>query len=649
MVDSIAFRGLTYKKAPRRVRRPPDPGDTRDVAYVFIITGQSLSAGNAAGDPVQTPVTLGPIAGHYQFDNLWNDAHTAIRTPSSDWTRVAVKNPMRQEGANDNFYPFNTYYETPHAAMAERFGQLGLAPTNWTHVGRNALPYAAIKKGGYQPSYAGSITELQEWVVRNDALDLRTVVAGIVLIHGESDLGNANYGPVYLPEMQADYNADCKAVTGQTEDVPLYFNQPSAAWPTGLGTYNDISEQMLTAHNGTTLVCVGPKYAVQYNAGDIHLVPSGTRQMGILMAEAIYSHRYYGTYDPLEPSTVVQTGNHTVECTLVGTDSSSIEFDSTWWDNNHSTQLTEWADGYGFELSDNSGRLTITDVQFDGNVGVITTSATIGASPVLSYAHLVDGDNKPRRGQVRTTTNFWLSHFTRPIEPLIGGFDITSLAWEIYLLGDNLNADYQIDAVAVGNSAGRHFRATSDDSLLAGGTFGLHDSVDLQSKEMWSLPVGWFLSDVVNTTSWSFVCIADLQSFSAIGTQYYDVPTLIGTGGGSVYWGIGISNIAGTNYVVAGAYDVGFYSFAVPASTGKQVIQWRCVAGVQQMRINKDPWTTGPTITDITLVTGRLDTDMGAGKANADVALYGISKTAFDDATFDDICDLAADEYGVTL
>lgn len=389
-------------------------GGDAQTAYIFITTGQSLSAGNLAGDPVQTPVTDGPIDGHYQFDNLWNDAHTAIRTPSADWTMVAPKNPMRMEGANNNFYPFNTYYEVPCAAMAERFDELGLAPTCHTHVGRNALPYSAIKKGGSQPSYAGSITELEEWVVRLEALGYTVVVAGIILIHGESDLGDAAYGPTYLPEMQADYDADCKAITGQTEDVPLYFNQPSAAYPTSLSSYSDIHEQMLTAHNGTTLVCVGPKYQVEYNPSDIHLVPQGTRAMGRQIATAIMEHRA-GGYDPLQPLTCVKTGASTVDVTFQGTDSGALQFDTTWWDSNHSTALTEWQNGKGFELSDNTGRLTITSVSIAGSVVTVTTSATIGTSPVVAYAHLADGDSKPRRGQLRTTSGFWCAHFSRSV------------------------------------------------------------------------------------------------------------------------------------------------------------------------------------------------------------------------------------------
>lgn len=398
----------------RRGTGTPVAGGDTQTAYVFITTGQSLSAGNAAGNPVQTPVTPGPITGHYQFDHLANDALTGIRTPSSAWTKVEVKNPMRELGANDNFYPFNCYYETPCAAMAERFDELGLAPTCHTHVGRNALPYASIKKGGYGPSYAGSITELEEWVVRLELLGYAVVVAGIILIHGESDLGDAAYGPTYLPEMQADYDADCKSITGQTEDVPLYFNQPSAAWPTSLASYNDIHEQMLTAHNGTTLVCVGPKYQVTYNTGDIHLVPQGTRDMGRAIATAVMEHRG-GGYDPLEPTTCVKTSGTTVDVTFTGTGSGSLTFDTSVWDSNHSTALTEWQNGKGFELSDNTGRLTITGVSIAGNVVTVTTSATIGTSPVVSYAHLADGDSKPRRGQLRTTTGYWCAHFTRSV------------------------------------------------------------------------------------------------------------------------------------------------------------------------------------------------------------------------------------------
>jgi len=392
-------------------------GGDAQTAYIFITTGQSLSVGCASGGPVQTPATPGPIVGHFQNDNIWNDAHTGVRSPASDWTLVEPKNPMRTEGANDQYWPFNVWYESPCAAMAERFDELGLAPTGHINVGHNGQPYSVIKKGGSGPSYAGSMSELAEMNTKLVALGYTVIVAGIILIHGESDLGNASYGPTYLPELQSDYDTDCKAITGQTEDVPLYVSMPSAAWPTSASSYNDIHEQELTAHNGTTIVCVGPKApdtSGYYIASDIHLSPAGTRAMGRQIATAIMEHRA-GGYDPLQPLTCVKTGASTVDVTFQGTDSGALQLDSTYWDSNHSTALTEWQNGKGFELSDNTGRLTITGVSIAGNVVTVTTSATIGTSPVVSYAHLADGDSKPRRGQLRTTTGYWCAHFTRSV------------------------------------------------------------------------------------------------------------------------------------------------------------------------------------------------------------------------------------------
>lgn len=648
--QAVSYLGSRYGIT---VAEPDGPAEPLGPAYIFVTTGQSLSVGCAAGDPTQTPVTPGPITGHYQNDNIWNDAHTGVRTPHSDWTLVAPKNPMRIEGANGTGWPFNCWYETPCAAMAERFGELGLNYTGHICAGQNGQPYSGIKKGGGVASYAGSIDEVQEMYTKLIALGHTSViVAGIILIHGESDLGNTDYGPVYLPEMQADYEADCQAITGQTEAIPLYYNQPSAGYPTALNTTSNIHQQMIDAHNGTNLVLVGPKYAVEYISGDFHLSPTGTRAMGRSIATAIYAHRN-GGFTPLTPTSVIKTSSTTIEVTFQGNGSSSLVFDDTYWNDNHLNELTEWVDGKGFEVTDDSGRRTISSVGIASNVVTITISGgALSTNPICSYAFTIDGELTPRRGQLRTSAGDWCTHFTYSVTDGGGGggFDITTLDWEVYSLGDNLEPDgSQITAVAVGNSAGRDFISTTLDGVTAGGTFGTHDSVTWESKQLWSNGT-YITSDIINPQDWSFVMIADLQSFSAVGSSYHDTPTLYGGQGGYVYWGIGIANVGGDDKVIAGCYEGGFKTVEILASTGKQVIQWRCTAGVQQIRINKGAWeTAGSTVGAVGYMDMMLTNNMGVDIADADVAFLGVSKVAFDDTTFDDICDLAALEFGVTL
>lgn len=385
-----------------------------NVVWIFIITGQSLSVGCAAGNPTQTPYDAGPVTGHYQNDNLQDDPRTGVQSPPSTWTLVAPHNPMRLEDAGGIYWPYNVWYESPHVGAARRFEELGFGATGWINVGYNGQPYSAIKKGGTSPSYDGSLDELTEMCTKLIALGKTPKVGGIIGIHGESDNGNADYGPVYIPEFQSDYDADCKAITGQTEDIPYYFTQPSAGYPTTLGSSSSINDQMLAAHNGTTLVLAGAKYALPYIASDFHLSPEGTWLMGKMIAEAIYAHKN-GGFSPLRPSSAVKTSSTTIQVTFTGSGNGSLTFDTAWWDSNHSTQLTEWADGKGFEVSDNSGRLTITDATISGNVVTITTSTSIGTSPVCSYAHTIDGDLKTRRGQLRTTSGNWCCHFSMSV------------------------------------------------------------------------------------------------------------------------------------------------------------------------------------------------------------------------------------------
>lgn len=356
-----------------------------------------------------TPVTTDPVTGHYQLDFLF-DYGTFALNPSSAWELADVRNPMRDE-ARGTGWPYNAWDEAPPPAMAKWFADNH--PNIITaHVcaGQDGQPYSGIKKGGSAASYAGSVDEVARLYTLLTGLGKIVKVAGVALVHGESDNGNASYSD-YIQELQGDYDADLKAITGQTEDIPVFTTQPSAGYPTALGSTSNIHEEMLEAAAANPLIkMVGPKYAVEYASGDFHLTPTGTRDMARLYASKIYQHIIGNSVDSLYPLSVTKTSSTTIKAVM---SQSGLSFDTSAWDSNHSVQNTEWASGKGFEVTDNTGKLSISGVSIAGDEVTVTVSSTIGTSPRLAYAHNVDGDNKPRRGQLRVTGGDWCCHFDR--------------------------------------------------------------------------------------------------------------------------------------------------------------------------------------------------------------------------------------------
>ena len=231
-------------------------------------------------------------------------------------------------------------------------------------------------------------------------------------------------------------------------------------------------------------------------------------------------------------------------------------------------------------------------------------------------------------------------------------FDIYALSWSYLVEGDNLVGDASLTGTASGGlSGGRDWASTSGAGLAAGGTFGTHASIDWASHAGWTFGEA-ILSDLVSAQDWQVVIIADIQGFTATGTNFTDSKQIIRTNSGT-YFGIGLLNNGANDKLVAGCYSGAYkhvtYPAAGNAATGKQVIQWQCIAGVQRMRVNKGAWVTGDAVTAISSLTDYLRNDEGAGPGNLDMALFGVSLAGMSDTVLDNICDLAASEYGVTL
>lgn len=251
-------------------------------------------------------------------------------------------------------------------------------------------------------------------------------VGGIFLTHGESDAGNANYDDDML-QLWTDYNADLKAITGQTQSIPLFTSQQHGIFmyeagsaPRSMDTSTRLQWTAALDHPDE-IVCVGPKYQYTHAPDFVHLVPLGYELMGEKYGQAFYQHVLLGRpWKPLQPlaNTVARDGA-----------SITLDFDvpvpPLAWDDDlpkpHESDVTEWALGRGFEVRVGATRLEIVSVELvDEDTLTITCTTDVPSGATLGYAATSDGaaisGTPPRWGQLKDSDPF-VGDFTQVAQP----------------------------------------------------------------------------------------------------------------------------------------------------------------------------------------------------------------------------------------
>src|SRR5450432_522585 len=220
--------------------------------WVGIVgTGQSLAVGcqSAAMSTTQ------PFK-NVMLRDLGPDPKYPINgVATAQWSLVPLVEPMRMKvpgyAADDSQYPNNLcitdgkYGETPHPGFANTLSALWAARGNGDYVtahsivARGGACIGQINKldsmGGGR-TYAAGISEARVFKRLADQAVKTYGVAAVLMTHGECDSQNPPFNPMYeaqLYQLWSDYNADLKAVTGQTRDVVMLGSQQSGL-PAGL-------------------------------------------------------------------------------------------------------------------------------------------------------------------------------------------------------------------------------------------------------------------------------------------------------------------------------------------------------------------------------------------------------------------------------
>lgn len=392
----------TIDAATAAVTPSRSPAPSRyDVNHV-LSTGQSLSVG-AAGVPALTKVQ--------PYANLM--FAPGVMPGGEHLTRFV---PLQESGL-----------ETMSSAFANLVARLAREEDQREHDllvslhGKSSTGYWGLKRGS--KAYATGMAQVTRGRDIAKANGQTYVVSAVTTVHGESDHVEKNLRYERdLVTWQADYERDVRAITGQTDPVPLFETQMSS-WNHYGAAESVIPLAQLAAHVAAPgkVILVGPKYHLPYAADGVHLSSEGYRHMGEDYAKAYRRVVVEGrTWEPLRPKTITRTG--AVVTVTFHVPTPPLVFDTT--------RVSDPGD-YGFRFVDDQ-KTRITQVVLSGpDTVTITLSGEPGRATRLQYASIgvpntPAGPRTGPRGNLRDSDATvsasgnelfaWCVHFDVPVD-----------------------------------------------------------------------------------------------------------------------------------------------------------------------------------------------------------------------------------------
>ncbi len=245
--------------------------------------------------------------------------------------------------------------------------------------GIGGTPYSGLKKGTV--AFTNGMAQVTAGKDLAGKAGKSYVVRAVTNVHGESDhvAGNASY-QANLLEWQSDYETGVKAITGQTESVPMLQTQVSSWTKYGQAT-SIIPAQQLGAHVAAPgkMILVGPKYHLEYTADGVHLTAKGYQHMGEDYAKVYRRVVLEGQpWEPVRPKKITRAGAQiTIEMHVP---KPPLAMDTT---------IVSDPGKNGFEYTDDSGAApAIASVAITGPTTVVVTlaAAPTGANKRVRYA-----------------------------------------------------------------------------------------------------------------------------------------------------------------------------------------------------------------------------------------------------------------------
>ncbi|MBS2014764.1 MAG: hypothetical protein JST00_17885 [Deltaproteobacteria bacterium] len=270
----------------------PLPDASRQSAIHHVLgTGQSLAVGAFGAPPLSTTQPFGNLmfeggvlataSGLSSFVPLVEGVGSGVETMSSAFANLVSSASTSSGGAHDLLV-------SVHAV--------------------GGAPYRVLAKG--TPPYALGLEQVRAGRRLASERGLAYDVSAVTCAHGAADHTerNARYAEDVV-QWQRDYEADVKAITGQTTAIPFFHTQYSSF--SIYDATSAIPAAQLRAHVDAPgkVILVGPRYPLLYGPDGVHLTNEGYRLMGEYYAKAyrrVVVER--GTWEPVRPKTITRTG-----------------------------------------------------------------------------------------------------------------------------------------------------------------------------------------------------------------------------------------------------------------------------------------------------------------------------------------------------
>ena len=352
----------------------------------IIGTGQSLSVGARA------PRILSTSQPYNNLKLSTGDLAWPVDPNNSSLKMVPLVEPVgRLAPTYPSSWPTNIDGETFHTTMADELTALvrkkfkrDLISVH-SAVGEDGQGMVYIKKGAEihgvnGHSYQAALTEATAITRLAKAAGKTYGVGAVVVTHGETDAGNHDY-EAQLHQLWQDYDGDLRAITGQSEHIPMILTQQNALADHSPST---LAQWKIGVDYPADIICSGPKYQYPYFTDGLHLTGDGYQQLGEKYAQVYYQRVILGRrWEPLEPTGVARRGR-TITVHF------HVPVAPLAWETTFSSphpSVDEWKNGKGFEVSNTSGaKVRIESVTIAGNSVVITCASDPGANARVGYA-----------------------------------------------------------------------------------------------------------------------------------------------------------------------------------------------------------------------------------------------------------------------
>ncbi len=392
-----------------------------------LIGGQSLADGAAS-----TAISLAQPFSNVMFNAGVRPGGNAGPTVPAMPAPTSIVPLVEQTDATNAYGETiaSGFANTVYQWMAEAGILMPLLLSDW---GVGGFAYASLAKGT-QP-YANGQAQVSGGLSLFSAAGYASYgVRSLLWVHGEADAFTAAYD-ANLATMQANFEADTLALTGQPTNIPMFLCQTSGlcSYPVANGLLpttilSPYLQLQAAINNPGKIVLTGPSYMCQYNTGPSpHMIAQGYRKQGGYFAKAFLKQVFQNeAWRPLSPRKIVRDGLNIYVDFWVPVPPIRINVADV-------IQPTWAGSKYGFEYFDSSATppaISAVNVIGPTTLQIVLASVPTGSNKQLRYAYTFTQNTQPgpttgQRGNLcdsDTATSWygdalpnWCVHFNQAI------------------------------------------------------------------------------------------------------------------------------------------------------------------------------------------------------------------------------------------